>query len=209
MTSEWNSPDLRAQVTPGTVLMIGDDCYCFVVREITSEGVISREWHNPRRLWTWSELNTGAADIYDHVDLAAESGPGTFARERGGRLRAIQALSQEEWERIVLEPRVDAASQMDAGLAAEILRLHPTSGGELVLRVRAGEDASDGFSMTMIVDGSEAASRAYQNDALLLAAVSCCFRAAAARQPSPWQEMTFTVTRRAGDLKYEVEFGYA
>lgn len=201
-TWAWDKPWRRPKAEVGDVLLT-DDCHEFVIREITPEGVISREIFNPRHLWTWADLQKADCVISGHVDLETEAGPGLRTRERRGLVAAPKILAPEEWERLILAPRTDAATDMDRGVAAELLRLRPGFTSELVLRAKVNEGADNGFSVTLEESGGAPQSI---DSAEILLAISSCYRAAAARQPMPWEEMTFRLMDGGDGMRYSVVF---
>jgi hypothetical protein len=201
----WDDPALRAQVKVGTIFL-SDDGDRFVAREIVPEGVIVRQIHNPRVLFTWSHLTATQCILDGEVDLTTHIGPGVTERSRTGILPATRQLSEAEWRALTTEPR-DVSQALDAGVAAEILRLSTGPWPlDYVLTVRIDATAPEPIAITLSQGGQ--LNLTAPGDDRLQMAVYFCYRAAVERQPVPWHTMTFSLRFTGENYRYEVAFGY-
>jgi hypothetical protein len=185
------------------MVLMTDDCYCFRIEEITAEGVISREWDDPRHLRTWNDLRE--CTIYR--ESSAGVGFGTAVRERGGRIDLGSPPPMEDWEKLIDKAASDAGTLLDQVLAGELARVLRGKHQPINLRVIAVTMKGRLLRLALRLD------RGWWwvpfTDKRLRHAVWCQYQCAAARQPRPWSSMSFQLWREAEGWRYDATFDYA
>lgn len=193
-------PDFWSKLRVGTVLMT-DRCHVFVINEITADGVISREWDDPRRLWTWNDLRDC---MFSNESVA---GIGTYVRERAGLLEPDSPPPMEDWEKLIDKADSDAGRLLDQTLAGELARVLRGKRQPITLRVIAVTMKGTLLRLALRLD------RGWWwvpfTDRRLRHAVWCQYQCAAARQPRAWSGMTCNLWRGADGWRYNAAFSYA
>lgn len=185
----WTHPELRAQLTIGTILLT-DDGACFAVAGITPEGVISPfppgyGW----RLLTWDYLEQKECVTFGHVDDEPGRSAGPVLRERGGWLDRGPALDEDQ--------------RLDFAAIAAMRRLLPGGTDRVTL---TAERARDGEGPRLVLTNGAGAGIAVDEE--LRRAATAILERTAAVQDRPADGLTLLLEHRPQGWWYLLEFAY-
>ena len=186
---QWTRPELRTQLTIGTILLT-DDCACFAVAGITPVGVISP--FPPgygRNLLTWEYLEQKECVTFGHVNDEPGLSAGPVLRERGGWLDRGSALDEDQ--------------RFDLAAIAAMRRLLPEGTDKVTLmaeRARGGEEPR--------VELTDGAGTGITVDEELRRAATAILERTAAVQDRPADGLVLLLEHRPQGWWYLLEFAY-